>query len=431
MTVPGPSPVLSGDPAPRCPYDPAADEELRDPYPTLSELRNLAPVIYVPELDRYLVTRQAEVLEVIRDVEHFSNAVAMPVPEPPAEVAHRFPLRNGRRVYPSALTPLVLDGDEHRRARAVIQAPFTPRALSARQPMIREISERLLAGRADDVIDLVGDYALPFALQVVCGIVGIDEGDLPLILAGIDGVFALNGMALVEPTEVVAAAEHVAEYWEFLLELAERRLAEPMDDFASVIAREQAGGGLTEEALEQIAIHLHSLIAPGFETTAQAITHGLHALLTDRPQWERLGADRGQLDRAVMEMLRYRTVAKLLFRQALDDVRLGGIDIPSGAVLALSLASANRDERVYELPETFDMTREADNLAFGRWKHFCVGAALAKLELRITLETLLDQYPGVHVVTGQSLRWRRDSRIDALQTLLVDLAPANSNAAKA
>jgi cytochrome P450 len=343
----------------------------------------------------------------------------MPFPNPPEEVRHRLPTKNGEVVYPSALTPLVMDGSDHQRARKMIQAPFTPRALRAREPMIRQIAERLLPEAASSRIDLVNDYALPFALEVVSRIVGVPGSALPVIRRGIDSMFLLNGLALTDEDEVLAAAEELAEYWECLTAVASDRITNPVDDFASVIAHTEAEG--VKPTLQEVTAHLHSLIGPGFETTAQAITHGLANLLAHRDQWELLKSRQDLLDSAVMEMLRYRTVAKLIFRQATRDVIIGGVAIPEGAMLALSLASANRDERCYDDPNSFDITRSADNLALGRWKHFCVGAPLAKIELRVTLETLIGRFPDATVVPGQTLSWRRDIRIDALNTLLVAL----------
>lgn len=410
-------------------YDPSAVAELRDPYPTLARARHEAPVFFSDVLGRWVITRQDDVLDVIRDVEHFSNRLAMPVPEPPQAVWSRLPLKNGRAVYPSALTPLVMDDPEHRRARKVIQAPFTPRALRDREPMIRDIANRLFDAGRGARIDLVNDYALPFALEVVSRIVGVPQADLPLILRGIDGVFKLNGLALTDEREILAAAETVSEYWEYISAMAESRCREPREDFASVIAQTEGEAG--RPTPREVAEHIHSLISPGFETTAQAITHGLHALLTHREQWEVLKSDRSLLDQAVMEMLRYRSVAKLLFREATSDVVVGGVPIPAGSIIALSLASADRDEDCYEHPDEFDITRRADNLAFGRWKHFCVGAPLAKLELKVTLETLIDRFPEATVLADQELSWRPDSRIDALTSLQIDLgggsAPASAD----
>ena len=343
----------------------------------------------------------------------------MPFPEPPEAVWHRLPTQNGRAVYPSALTPLVKDDPEHRRARRVIQAPFTPRALRGQVPMIREIANRLLSQHSGGGFDLVDGYAMPFSLEVISRVVGVPGSDVKIILRGIDAVFRLNGMMLTDGQEILATANRVADYWQYLMLMAEDRCRTPREDFASIIAQAEGEGG--RPSPREVAEHMHSLISPGFETTAQAITHGLHALLEHRDQWHLLQNNRELLDPAVMEMLRFRTVAKFLFRQAIEDTPVGGVTIPAGAIVVLALASADRDERQYPRADQFDITRHAENVAFGKWKHYCAGAPLAKLELKLTLETLLDRFPEASVVGGQNLAWRRDIRIDALEALQIDL----------
>jgi cytochrome P450 len=400
-------------------YDPFSTAELRDPYPSLAAARRDAPVFYSERFGRLVVTRREDALAVLADVEHFSSRAAQPFPDPPQAVWHRLPTKDGRAVLPSALTPLILDGEEHRRARDVIQAPFTPRAIRVREPMIRAIANRIFDRASDGRMDLVNDYALPFALEVVSRIVGVPHTDLPLILRGIDAVFQLNARVLSDDDDVLAAAETVAEYWEYVSALAESRCREPQDDFASVIAQTQDRGERPTPA--RVAQHIHSLISPGFETSAQAITHGLAALLARRDQWELLKSDRSLVERAVMEMLRYRAIAKFVFRQATSDVDVGGVTIPAGSNVAVSLASANRDEAYYDHPDAFDITRRVDNLTFGKWKHYCVGAPLAKLELKVTLETLMDRFPDATIPAGQELVWRRDPRIDALTALEIQL----------
>src|SRR6201999_4593860 len=147
------------------------------------------------------------------------------------------------------------DDPEHRRARSVIQAPFTPRALRAREPMIREVATRLLDPGDAGGLDLVNDYAMPFALEVVSRIVGVPASDLPVILSGIDAVFQLNGLALTDEREIVSAAETVATYWEYIAAMAEDRCQEPKDDFTSVIAHTDGEGG--KPTPREVAEHIH------------------------------------------------------------------------------------------------------------------------------------------------------------------------------
>jgi cytochrome P450 len=415
--------------SPGCPwhpdYDVFAPEELRDPYPSFKRARQESPIFYSESQRAWLVARQQDVLAVLRDTERFSSRSAQPVPlEPPAEVRGRFPVnKEGRHVYPSALTLLLMDDPEHRASRSVIQGAFTPRNVRAREAAIRATATGLFDRADDGRIDFVASYSLPLALDTVCGIVGIPVARQPLVRKAIEAMFSLLvgplSRADADRDEVVAAASLMADYWEFLCELAGDRRANPREDYASVIAATPGPEGDLPSVAE-IALHVHSIVGPGFETTVSAMTYGVALLLTHRDQWELLRADRSLIDSAITEILRYRTVVKRITRFAKTDVEVGGVRIPQGAVVALLLGSANRDEDVYEDPEAFDITRRGDNLAFGKWTHFCLGAPMARMEMKVTLEILLERFPGARI-PDQPLTWRQDSKFDGLNRLDIDL----------
>jgi cytochrome P450 len=211
-------------------------------------------------------------------------------------------------------------------------------------------------------------------------------------------------------------------YWEYLCALVERRRQEPQDDFSSVLANYVREDGSTPSTTE-IASHVNTILGAGFETTAQMMSLGVMSLLQHRDQWELLKSDRSLLPMAVEECLRHHSVVRRTFRIALTDVEVGGVQIPEGALVALMIQAANRDESAFTGPERFDITRRDDNLAFGRGMHFCLGSPLAKLELRITLETLLELAPDMQLVAGHELEYRPHIVLALLRSLYVDLGP--------
>jgi cytochrome P450 len=243
-----------------------------------------------------------------------------------------------------------------------------------------------------------------------------------MLRRAIEDAFHLVGGAALDPAEELSLAEGQADYWEYLCALVDERRERPRDDFTSVLVAAQDADG-TVPATKVVASYVNSLLGAGFETSAQTITLGVQSILGQRDQWELLRSDRSLLPGAVEECLRHRTVQKRAFRLTRTDVEIGGVTVPGGSMVAISLASANHDESFFEDPESFDIRRRQDNLAFGRGKHFCVGAPLARMEMRITLETLLDQAPEARIVEDQELLHKRDIHIDALLALQVDLGP--------
>jgi cytochrome P450 len=406
MTVQG-CPVLHG-------YDPLAPEELSDPYPGFARARREAPVFYSEQHGFWSVSRQEDVAMILKDNVRFSNRSALPLPLPPEEVRDRLPY------YPSTRAVLLRDDPEHRPGRREIQQPFTPKRLRDLEPGIRERAEALLQAAPDRRIEFVNGYATPLAMTVIGAMIGVPEEDFPLLERSVIDTFRVTSGSLTDPAETLAVAQRLADYWDFVRALVDERRERPREDFTSVLVTTPGPDG-TMPATDDVGVHVHSLLTAGFETSAQAMSFGVRSLLTARDQWELLKADRSLLMGAVDEALRHRTVVKRIFRVTTTEVVVGGVTLPEGAIVTLLLPSANHDEDVYEDPERFDIRRTEDHLAFGRWKHFCVGAPLAKIEMRITLEALLELAPEARLVEGQSFAYRPDMRIDQLRELHIDL----------
>ncbi|MFD6061326.1 cytochrome P450 [Rhodococcus wratislaviensis] len=392
-------------------YDPLSVEELRDPHPSFKVARDEFPVYYSERYGLWEVSRQADILAVLGDHENFSAAAALPMIDPPVEVRDRMP------EYPWTGCVLVLDEPEHKAPRALIQSPFTPRRVKAQGEGIRSMADALLDPLArDGRIEFIGEVAYPLAFGTVNDVLGLPSERFDLLERGVHATLALLAGGLTDEEEVVAAARTCADLYEFVYEFIEERRARPTDDYTSVIVNTRMADG-SLESTPQALKHVWTLIIAGFETTANAMSNGLRSLLTHRDQWNMLVEDRSLIDGAVEEMLRHRTLLKRLFRLATRDVVVGGVTIPKGARVALLVASANRDERVVANPEAFDITRKQAHLAFGKGQHFCVGAPLARLELKVALEAILDRFPDIVVAEDQELTWRPNPMFDEMNTL--------------
>lgn len=277
------------------------------------------------------------------------------------------------------------DDPEHLRRRRVVYERFTPRHVAKIEPYVRSIATDLAArASSKDEFDLVREIASPLPAMVICSMLGIPESDATemqelsdRIVAGADG------------------AEHVSEdvteaYTAFVCragELIERRRAESTDDLmGSFVA-----AGLDYEDL--VAEYLNLLVG-GSETTRNVISGGLEALLRRPDQLALLTREPARIPVAVEECIRWVSPILNMARTATKEIELRGRTIPAGAEVLLMYVSANRDEEVFDDPETFDATREPNpHLSFGIGTHFCLGASLARLEIRVMFEEVLRAMP--------------------------------------
>jgi hypothetical protein len=313
---------------------------------------------------------------------------------------------------------LLLDDPEHRPERKVLQAPFTPRSVNALADGIRALADALLDPfERTGSIEFVKGFSYPLSLGVIAQILGIPAERFDLLERGVEAAFLMRGGGL-SPQAIVDACLVFADLYDYAAELVDERRGAPGDDYISIMIHTANEDGELESTTRMIK-RVWALIGAGFETTANQLANGFRALLELREQWELLLADRSLVDNAVEEMLRYSGLMKRLLRTAINDVEIAGVTIPAGSAVALLVGSANRDEQGYESdPSVFDITaKRREHLTFGKWMHFCVGAPLARLELKIVLEQMLDRFPAARVVPDQHPDWRPDIRIHAMSHL--------------
>jgi cytochrome P450 PksS len=321
-----------------------------------------------------------------------------------------------------ALTHTMINRDppDHTRLRALVTKAFTPRVVERMQERIQAVCHELLdAAHARGRAELVRDYALPVPLTVITDLLGVPREDRRQFAGWSRKVAAGTSGALLD---VVLAQPALIRAVRYLRKLIALRREHPGDDLVTALVEaEEAGDKLSEDELVgMIAL----LLLAGYETTINLIAVGTLTLVQHPDQRARFLAEPELAESAVEELLRYTSPADIAaFRIAREDVPVGGIVIPRGAIVLCALTSANRDDRQFPEPDRLDLGRDPNrHLAFGIGPHFCVGAPLARLEGRIALTTLFRRFPSLALaVPAESLRWRRGLLFRGLEELPIEL----------
>jgi cytochrome P450 len=361
-----------------------------DPWPLLAELRSSAPMAWDESVGAWFASRHADVHAASVDNATFCSGKGILTFEIGVE-------------YPSPPTIMHTDPPEHTRYRKLVQPAFGPRQIRALEPVIRERTRRLLAALPfGEPFDVVPTVAEPLPLQMIGMLLGVDEADHDRFLQWSEA--AIPGAVPLTPEE---QARRMAEMDDYLLAVAADRRRSPRDDVISALATAEVDGDRLTEA--ELAMFLVQLLVAGNETTRHMLSGGLRALAEHPEQWAALRADPALCGPAVEEMLRWTTPVISFMRTATRDTSLGGVEMAAGDPVVLLYASANRDETVFGTDaDRFRIDRAPNpQIAFGFGAHFCLGAALARLEGKVLLEELglLAQriQPAGDVVRTQSL----------------------------
>jgi cytochrome P450 family 142 subfamily A polypeptide 1 len=272
----------------------------------------------------------------------------------------------------------------------------------------------------DGECDFVTDIAAWLPLVMIGDALGVAPEDHPTLLQWSDDL--MRGQGAADETLVLAMMAAFEGYTSYIDGVIEDREACPRDDLMSVLVHAEVDGDKLDK--DEVVHESLLILIGGDETTRHVISGGLYQLLADRPQWERLRADRSGVPAAVEESLRWVTPIKNMARTATRDVELRGKQIREGDTLLLLYPSANRDEDQFPDPFRFDATRSPnEHVAFGFGPHFCLGAALARLELEVAFNTLLDRLPDVHLIDPEEPPHRPANFISGYESMRVGFAP--------
>jgi cytochrome P450 len=380
-----------------------------DPHDFLDRLRAADPV-HQTAVGVWLVTRHADALAVLRDDVAWSRRLAAE-----KHVVVDDPL--AREIFTSRM--LFNDKPQHTRMRRLVASAFTPAGVRRWQEEFNRIAEELL----DEVepkgaMDVVAEFGYPFAERVICFMLGVPFEDHTL--------WERWAQEMVEPPAggdmadfKQAATTATLEFTDYVKNLVEKRRGHEGDDLLSrLMAAEEDGTRLSENEL--VAMTFEMILA-GHETTSNAISNGIWLLLRHPDQLQRLRREPEAIPGAVEEMLRYESPAPMaMSRVATSDVNLGGTVIPQGESALVLLVAANRDPAVFDDPHRFDAFRtDNEQIGFGTGGHYCLGAALARIELNIVFPALLARLPGMHLVDEGEPRWKAHQFFRTLETLPV------------
>jgi pimeloyl-[acyl-carrier protein] synthase len=375
-----------------------------DPYQFFRLLREHEPVHHTP-FGVYLVSRHADAAAIVRDPHLSSDQRNSELYQAFAEAAPAFDEDTMDQM--NDVVMLFKDPPDHTRLRGLVSKAFTPKMVERLRVRVQAIvDERLdeVEARSDGRMDVVTDLAYPLPVVIICELLGVPPEDHATFSAWSSELAAsIDPDPLLSPDQRARIQEAGNAFLEYFTDLIERRRRSLRDDLLSaLIEAEEGGDRLTEEELLGTALFL--LIA-GHETTVNLIGNGTLALLQHRDQLDRLRDD-PSLDRhAVEELLRFDSPVQLTQRITLDEYRLGDVTIPKGQNLVPLLGAANRDPAEFDDPDRLDLGRENANrhVAFGGGHHFCLGAALARLEGAAAIGTLVRRFPAIELA-GEPVR---------------------------
>jgi cholest-4-en-3-one 26-monooxygenase len=367
-----------------------------DPHPLFAWMRREAPVYWDDATGIWGITRYADIMTVSRDAKAFCSG-------------------KGSRPESSVPSMINTDAPEHNVRRGIVSAGFTPRRVSAHEPYLRgKVRELIAAVAARGECDFVRDIATPLPMFMISELMGLPEADHAMLLEWSD-LFATGGD---EVREKVGPA--VVDYANYIMEIVAKRRGGGGEDLVSLVVNAELEGRRFTDP--DLIFETMLVLVGGDETTRHVISGGLEALMRRRDQWEALRADRSLLPGAVEEMLRWVTPIQNMNRTATRDIELRGQPIREGDRMLLLYPSGNRDESVFANPMTFDIRRQPnEHMAFGGYgRHHCLGAQLARLELTVLFDELLDRLPDLALADPDApLRRRRGNFVLGLETLPV------------
>jgi cytochrome P450 len=386
-----------------------------NPYSFYTQIRSQDPVYWDEAMGFWVLTRYDDVAYVFNDT-RFSRAQGLRqgfkrLPEPEQEI--------GKPVY-QAFSKMMTYADPpyHTQLRGLVNKAFTPRMVERMRGHIQQIVDNLLDTiQARGQMDVIHDLAYPLPIIVIAEMLGLAAEERERFKGWSDDLFAILGIVRHSPDLMERAAHGLAEMTNYITALSQERHLQPREDLLTgLVTVVDEGNRLSQE---ELVANVSLLLAAGHETTTNLIGNGMLALVHNPDQMQKLRDNPTLITSAVEEMLRYDNPVQIVYRSAAEDVEMEGKRIGQGQLVNLVVGAANRDPARFSDPDRFDITRhEGRHVGLGLGIHFCLGAALARLEGEIAFTTLLRRFSEFQLATD-SLEWQEHPTFRGLKSLPV------------
>ena len=387
-------------------YDPTRRDAREDPYPIYRQLRDESPLHWAPDMGIWVVSRYADVMHILKTPATYSSRAMFTLlmnggneTTPPLTLEMlKFIVRLGLKTrmnplgFATARNLIAEDGDSHSQMRAIVNRGFTPRKIGEWEARAREVVEQCVAPlRGSDRFDVMTDLAIPLPVTIIAELLGVERerhADFKRWSNSIVDVATGPGR---DDRFSRKFQDVFIDFTNYLKKIAAERRREPRDDLISAIVASEGEAALQTREIVQFGL---LLLVAGNETTTNLIGNGANAVLDHPDQLDLVVKDPSLIPQLIEETLRFDAPVQIVFRTLTEDVELHGQTMKKGQIVGLLVGSANRDERRFENPDSFDITRNTQgHVGFGFGHHFCLGASLARLEAKAAFEGLIPELP--------------------------------------
>ncbi|WP_339706409.1 cytochrome P450 [uncultured Sphingosinicella sp.] len=413
-----------------CPHFPAFDplhpEQISNPHPILAAARAEQPVFYMDKYDLWVVTRRDDVMSIYKDMVTFSNGGAHQPLSPKTQAVidrvgeqWKLPVDNNINV---------LDPPHHMTPKRVLVTVFQKALVGMDDWIVSRLNQLVDSFVADGEADLVSAFTWPLTVSVLSRLIGVPREDTHRFKEWAENWFELTGSNQLPPERAEACWMGFVDFEAFVFDLIEDRRKNPQHDLISRLVEAQGGGAPISD--RQIVTNMIGLVAAGTDTTANSIGQMVYMLLSNPEQLREVRENPAFRPQMIEELLRLRGPVRGLIRTTTRMVELGGVAIPEGARVYVHIGSASRDETVFDDPHRFDIHRPNihKHMAFGALSRLCLGAPLARLEMRKALDVLLDRLPDLRLAPDQGpLHYTQSLIVPSLKGLRVLWSPPASD----